>query len=64
MQKIIVFDLDETLGYFTQLGIFCDALDNCIEIKDSNVEINCLESIHFEKNEITKLPLDQKITSS
>jgi len=25
--KIIVFDLDETLGYFTQLGVFCDCLD-------------------------------------
>jgi hypothetical protein len=40
MQKIIVFDLDETLGYFTQLGIFCDALDNCIEIKDSNIKFS------------------------
>jgi hypothetical protein len=26
--KIIVFDLDETLGYFTQLGIFWDAIKN------------------------------------
>lgn len=25
--KIVVFDVDETLGYFTQLGIFCDALN-------------------------------------
>lgn len=25
--KIVVFDVDETLGYFTQLGVFCDCLD-------------------------------------
>ena len=25
--KIVVFDLDETLGYFTELGIFWDALE-------------------------------------
>ena len=24
--KIVVFDLDETLGYFTQYGIFWDSL--------------------------------------
>ena len=24
--KIVVFDLDETLGYFTELGIFYDCL--------------------------------------
>ena len=24
--KIVVFDLDETLGYFTELGIFWDCL--------------------------------------
>jgi len=26
--KIVVFDLDETLGYFTEFGIFCECLDN------------------------------------
>ena len=26
--KIVVFDLDETLGYFTELGIFWDSLEN------------------------------------
>lgn len=26
--KIVVLDLDETLGYFTQFGIFCDCLNN------------------------------------
>jgi len=26
-EKIVVFDVDETLGYFTQLGIFWDALN-------------------------------------
>jgi hypothetical protein len=35
--KIVVFDLDETLGYFTQYGIFWDSLTNYIKIKNKNV---------------------------
>jgi hypothetical protein len=31
--KIVVFDLDETLGYFTQFGIFWDSLSNYLKIK-------------------------------
>ncbi len=31
--KIVVFDLDETLGYFTQYGIFWDCLSNYIKTK-------------------------------
>lgn len=31
--KIVVFDLDETLGYFTQYGIFWDCLTNYIKKK-------------------------------
>jgi hypothetical protein len=27
-QKVVVFDLDETLGNFVELGMFCDALEN------------------------------------
>ncbi len=34
--KIVVFDLDETLGYFTQFGIFWDGLTNYIETKNMN----------------------------
>lgn len=30
--KIVVFDLDETLGYFTQFGIFYDSLIHCLHI--------------------------------
>jgi hypothetical protein len=29
--KIVVFDLDETLGYFTQFGIFWDSLNNYLK---------------------------------
>jgi len=29
--KIVVFDLDETLGYFTEYGIFWDCLDNFVK---------------------------------
>jgi len=32
--KIVVFDLDETLGYFTEYGIFWDSL--CIYVKNKN----------------------------
>jgi len=31
--KIVVFDLDETLGYFTELGIFWDSLAHYMKIK-------------------------------
>jgi len=34
--KIVVFDLDETLGYFTQYGIFWESLVNYIEIKNKS----------------------------
>lgn len=34
--KIVVFDLDETLGYFTQFGIFWDSLLNYIKIKNKS----------------------------
>ena len=30
-QKIVVFDLDETLGYFTELGAFIDALEGWLK---------------------------------
>ena len=34
--KIVVFDLDETLGYFTQYGIFWDSLANYLKIKNES----------------------------
>ena len=34
--KIVVFDLDETLGYFTEYGIFWDSLENYLKIKNRN----------------------------
>ena len=34
--KIVVFDLDETLGYFTEYGIFWDCLSNYINIKNKD----------------------------
>jgi len=37
--KIVVFDLDETLGYFTQYGIFWDSLANYLRIKNKNTLI-------------------------
>ncbi len=32
--KIVVFDLDETLGYFTQYGIFYDSITNYVKLKN------------------------------
>lgn len=58
MQKIVVFDLDETLGYFTQLGVFCDALDYCIKDNEySNNNFNQLLDLydHFLRPNILKL---------
>jgi hypothetical protein len=34
--KIVVFDLDETLGYFTQYGIFWDSLVNYMKINNES----------------------------
>lgn len=34
--KIVVFDLDETLGYFTQYGIFWDSLANYVKVKQKS----------------------------
>ena len=38
--KIIVFDLDETLGYFMELGMFWDALNEYIIEQQINLPIN------------------------
>ena len=38
--KIVVFDLDETLGYFTQFGIFWDCIQNVLNIKLSQQDFN------------------------
>ena len=32
--KIVVFDLDETLGYFVEFGMFWDALKHYYKNKD------------------------------
>lgn len=39
-KKIVVFDLDETLGYFVELGIFCDAIENYLQRDITNSEFN------------------------
>jgi hypothetical protein len=36
--KIVVFDLDETLGYFVEFGVFCDCLNKYLKISN-NYEI-------------------------
>ena len=51
--KIVVFDLDETLGYFTELGLFWDSLIEYIKTEKQPslfVSINN-ESIYLKDNE-------------
>jgi len=38
--KIVVFDMDETLGYFVELGIFWDTLKSYIKMKHIEVTID------------------------
>lgn len=38
--KMVVFDLDETLGYFMELGIFWDSLIEYIKYQKINQPIN------------------------
>lgn len=38
--KIVVFDLDETLGYFMELGMFWDALKSYIKYKQLKIPTN------------------------
>lgn len=38
--KIVVFDLDETLGYYTEFGMFWDAIKNFIKNKELNIMMN------------------------
>jgi len=37
-EKVVVFDLDETLGHFVELGIFLDCLENILKKKLSDKE--------------------------
>lgn len=40
--KIVVFDLDETLGYFQELSFFIDAIENVLNINISKEDFNKL----------------------
>jgi hypothetical protein len=37
-KKIVVLDVDETIGYFVELGIFCDALTQTVWNNDQSVQ--------------------------
>jgi hypothetical protein len=47
-QKVVVFDLDETLGSYTQLGIFGDALDIYFNSEFTNINFNELLDLYPE----------------
>jgi hypothetical protein len=38
--KIVVFDLDETLGYYTEFGMFWDAITEYIKYSKLNINLN------------------------
>lgn len=38
--KVVVFDMDETLGYFTELGMFWDAITTYIQLNNIQIKIN------------------------
>lgn len=40
VNKIVVFDLDETLGYFVEFGMFWEAFINYLKYKNKNVNLN------------------------
>ena len=46
--KVVVFDLDETLGYFVQLGIFCDIIEDYNKKKLTSNEFNEIMNIFPE----------------
>jgi hypothetical protein len=43
--KIVVFDLDETLGYFTEFGIFWDCLKNYLKLDNKILHQNLFSDI-------------------
>lgn len=45
--KVVVFDLDETLGYFCQVGNFLDCLSSCSCIRSRSVSENMYEPLNF-----------------
>jgi len=47
-KKIVVFDLDETLGHFTELGYFCEGLENILGIALTNEDMITLIDIYPE----------------
>ena len=47
--KIVVFDLDETLGYFVEFGMFWDALKHYYKDKDNDKDIPVFNQSLFNK---------------
>ena len=47
--KIVVFDLDETLGYFVEFGMFWDALKHYYKNKDKEKDIPVFNQSLFNK---------------
>ena len=45
-KKIVVFDMDETLGCFVQLGMFTEILEHNIKRKLTNEEFNILMDLY------------------
>ena len=46
MSTYIVFDLDETIGYFTQFGIIWESIEYLFENKLSQEHFNCVLDLY------------------
>jgi len=55
--RVIVFDLDETLGHFVELGIFCDVIEKYQKSKLTTTEFNNIMDLFpiFLRTDILKI---------
>jgi hypothetical protein len=53
--KIVVFDLDETLGYYTEFGMFWDALNSYIQINKESADIESKDTLLLDQQLFNKV---------
>lgn len=55
LQKIVVFDMDETLGYFVEFGIFWEALNNYVKYARDNNHENIEDVLDFDQQDFNTI---------
>ena len=48
IRRVVVFDLDETLGCFVELGVFCDAIEKYYRKKLTTTEFHDIMDLYPE----------------